>query len=129
MNRLLVAFVLAGGLVAAGWTQSALAAEPSKIVDTAIGPVLADMDGRTLYIYEKDVNGQSYCTGACADNWPPYTATENDVASGDWSTIMREDGEKQWAYKGQPVYTWSQDEKSGDTTGDGKNNLWRAAKP
>jgi len=50
-------------------------------------------------------------------------------ASGDWSIVTRDDGGKQWAFKGKPVYYWSKDGKPGDRTGDGFNNVWRLAKP
>jgi predicted lipoprotein with Yx(FWY)xxD motif len=50
-------------------------------------------------------------------------------ASGDWTIVTRDDGSKQWAYKGKPLYTWSKDAKAGDVTGDGVNNVWRIAVP
>ena len=42
--------------------------------------------------------------------------------------IARVDGSKQLAYKGKPLYTWAKDQKPGDKTGDGVNNVWHAAK-
>jgi predicted lipoprotein with Yx(FWY)xxD motif len=48
---------------------------------------------------------------------------------GDYTIITREDGGKQWAYKGKPLYTWAKDTKPGDGTGDGVNNLWHIAAP
>jgi predicted lipoprotein with Yx(FWY)xxD motif len=42
---------------------------------------------------------------------------------------VRDDGAKQWAYKGKPLYTWAKDTKPGDITGDGVNNVWHIAKP
>ena len=43
--------------------------------------------------------------------------------------ITRDDGGKQWAYKGKPLYLWAKDAKPGDKTGDGFNNVWHVAKP
>ena len=43
--------------------------------------------------------------------------------------IVRDDGKKQWALKGKPLYYWAKDQKPGDKTGDGFNNVWRVAKP
>ena len=43
--------------------------------------------------------------------------------------LARDDGSKQWAYKGKPLYTWVKDAKPGDRTGDGFNNAWRVARP
>ena len=41
----------------------------------------------------------------------------------------RDDGAKQLAYKGKPLYYWSKDQKPGDRTGDGVNGVWHVAKP
>jgi predicted lipoprotein with Yx(FWY)xxD motif len=54
--------------------------------------------------------------------------TGSGGASGDWTVIVRDDGGKQWAYKGKPLYTWSKDAKPGDKTGDGVNSVWHVAK-
>src|SRR5262245_2149434 len=43
--------------------------------DSAHGKILANAQGRTLYIFTKDSNGTSACTDACAKAWPPATAT------------------------------------------------------
>jgi predicted lipoprotein with Yx(FWY)xxD motif len=56
-------------------------------------------------------------------------ATESDKPSGDYTLIMRDDGKKQWAVKGKPLYFWSKDSKPGDKTGDGVLKLWQTAKP
>ena len=56
-------------------------------------------------------------------------AATGAAASGDWSIVTRDDGGKQWAYKGMPLYAWIKDAKPGDRTGDGLNNVWRLARP
>ena len=88
-------------------------------------------NGRTLYTFDKDVagSGKSVCNGPCATNWPPFAAAASDQSGGDWTVIMRDDGTKQWAWGGKPLYYWSKDQKPGDTTGDGFNNAWRAVRP
>jgi predicted lipoprotein with Yx(FWY)xxD motif len=48
---------------------------------------------------------------------------------GDWTVIVRNDGSKQWAYKGKPLYKWMDDHKPGDVDGDGRNNVWHVASP
>ena len=55
-------------------------------------------------------------------------ASADAKASGDWSVVTRDDGAKQWAYKGKPLYTWSKDAKPGDKTGDNVNSVWHTAK-
>ena len=77
---------------------------------------------------KKAADGKSACNGPCATNWPPLAATGDAKASGDWTIVTRDDGSKQYAYKGKPLYTWSKDAKPGDKTGDGMNNVWHTAK-
>ena len=89
---------------------------------------LTDAKGMTLYTFDKDAAGKSACNGPCATNWPPLIAGADAKASGDWTTITRDDGTRQWAYKGKPLYTWSKDAKPGDKTGDGFNSVWHTAK-
>jgi predicted lipoprotein with Yx(FWY)xxD motif len=102
-------------------------APPAKAVDG----VLVGANGMTLYTFDKDVAGagKSVCNGPCAGNWPPLAAAATDAASGDWSVIARDDGGRQWAYKGRPVYFWAKDQKPGDRTGDGFNKVWQLARP
>ena len=97
---------------------------------TAAG-VLTNSDGMTLYTFDKDAadSGKSVCNGDCAVKWPPMVASANAKTDGAYSVINRDDGAKQWAYKGKPLYTWFKDQKPGDMTGDGVNNVWRTAKP
>ncbi len=95
------------------------------------GGVLTGTNGMTLYVFDKDPagGGKSVCNGACTGNWPPLMATAGDRASGDYSVITRDDGAKQWAYKGRPLYFFVKDQKPGDRNGDGfLNNLWHVVK-
>jgi len=111
-------------------TASAQAAAPAATGETAKGPALVDAKGMTLYTFDKDAAGKSMCNGRCAENWPPLTASSGSAASGDWTTVTRDDGTTQWAYKGKPLYTWAKDTKPGDITGDGfLNGAWHIAKP
>ena len=43
--------------------------------------------------------------------------------------ITRDDGTKQWAYKGKPLYYFSMDKAAGDKAGDGRGMVWHIAKP
>jgi predicted lipoprotein with Yx(FWY)xxD motif len=103
---------------------------PTKTGDSAKGKVLTDDKGMTLYVFDKDSGGKSACNGPCAGNWPPLTAAGSAMPMGDYSVITRDDGSKQWAYKGRPLYTWKDDKKAGDITGDGRlNGAWHIAQP
>ena len=113
----------AGALIAC----AGLMAAPATTADGAlVGP-----NGMTLYMFDRDAagSGKSACSGACATLWPPFTASDSDQASGDYQVIVRDDGKKQWAYKGKPLYYFSRDSKAGDKSGDGFNQAWKAARP
>jgi predicted lipoprotein with Yx(FWY)xxD motif len=92
--------------------------------------VLATPSGATVYTFDKDTigSGKSACNGPCAQAWPPVAAQASDAASGDWTIVARDDGSKQWAYKGAPIYTFSKDAKPGDTTGDKFKDVWHVIK-
>lgn len=85
----------------------------------------------TLYVFDHDISGsgKSMCNGNCASNWPPLLAPSTAQSIGAWHTITRDDGSKQWSYKGKPLYYWAKDSKPGDTTGDGVGNAWHVANP
>ncbi|SJZ80021.1 Predicted lipoprotein with conserved Yx(FWY)xxD motif [Enhydrobacter aerosaccus] len=124
--KLLVLTALATTVAA----TAAFAGEPAATAPMAKNGMFVDAKGMTLYTFDKDTAGKSVCNGPCATNWPPLAVADGAKASGDWSIVTRDDGLKQWAYKGKPVYAWSKDSKPGDTTGDGfLNGAWHVAKP
>ncbi len=106
---------------------ASMSSHPAKVADG----VLVGPNGMTLYTFDRDVtgSGKSVCNGPCATNWPPLMAAETDKASGDYTIITRDDGKKQWAMKGKPLYYWVKDTKAGDKTGDGVQNVWHIVKP
>jgi predicted lipoprotein with Yx(FWY)xxD motif len=129
LNPLIRAGFVAIGL-SAGIATAALAANPVKTGETAKGKTLIDAKGMTLYTFDKDSDSKSVCNGPCAANWPPVTAAAADKGSAGYSVIIRDDGSRQWAYKGKALYTWTKDAKPGDITGDGfLNNAWHVAQP
>ena len=111
-------------LTASCYGSLASAQAPAMMTDG----VLTNAAGMTLYTFDKDAGGKSACNGPCAANWPPLTAAADAKAAGDWTIITRDDGARQWAYKRKPVYLWAKDQKPGDKTGDGFNNVWHVAK-
>lgn len=106
---------------------ASMSSMPAKVADG----VLTGPNGMTLYTFDRDTtgSGKSVCNGPCATNWPPLIAADADKASGDYMVIMRDDGRKQWAYKGKPLYFWAKDTKPGDRTGDGFMKVWQLARP
>jgi predicted lipoprotein with Yx(FWY)xxD motif len=117
-----VATVVVLGLAGCA-SMGSVGAPPTKLVDG----VMTNSAGMTLYTFDKDAagSGKSTCNGPCATNWPPLFAAADAKATGDYTIISRDDGAKQWAYKGKPLYLWIKDAKPGDRTGDGFNNAWR----
>jgi predicted lipoprotein with Yx(FWY)xxD motif len=91
--------------------------------------MLTDAKGMTLYTFDNDKTpGQSSCSGNCLRNWPALVAAADAKPMGDWTVISRDDGSKQWAYKGKPLYTFIKDAKAGDNTGDNVGNVWHTAR-
>ena len=91
--------------------------------------VLVGPNGMTLYTFDKDTApGKSVCNAQCATNWPPLMAADSDKDAGDYTVITRDDGKKQWAIKGKPLYYWAKDTKAGDKTGDGVGGSWHLIK-
>jgi predicted lipoprotein with Yx(FWY)xxD motif len=91
--------------------------------------MLTSKDGKTLYTFTKDVPGKSNCNGGCAAAWPAFIVANPALAGGDFSTVTRDDGTKQWAYKGQALYFYAGDTKPGDMAGEGQGGVWFVVKP
>ncbi len=88
---------------------------PGVTVRQAVpGRILADLRGTTLYW-----RNSGACTGKCLETWTPLPAPLAAVAKGDWTPQPREDGTRQWAYKGRALYTFTGDIKAGDVRGKG----------
>jgi predicted lipoprotein with Yx(FWY)xxD motif len=89
---------------------------------TALGRILVDSRGRTLYLFERDRNGKSACAGQCAAAWPPLIASAKPsagtgVKAALIGTTRRADGRLQVTYNHHPLYTFVKDTKAGQTNG------------
>ena len=120
---------------------------PAKTVQlktsATLGNYLTDKDGRTLYYFSNDANGQNNCSGGCAAVWPIFNAdnlTADLLGDGlnltDFSSITTASGSKQVTYKGCPLYYYAPGangtnvpEAAGQTTGEGVGGIWFVAKP
>jgi predicted lipoprotein with Yx(FWY)xxD motif len=107
-------------------TATATPAPPNMGVRTAgaLGAILVDGSGRTLYLWEADKGTSSTCYGACAQAWPPFAITGTPVLAEGVNQAMlgsttRTDGTKQVTYNGHPLYYFVTDRKPGQTTGQG----------
>ena len=118
-------------------TASGKAATVGVATAGGLGRILVDTQGRTLYLFQKDVGTRSACSGACAAAWPPLRATGKPSAGTSLSaaklgTTPRSDGKPQVTYNGHPLYLYSADRKAGDTNGQGINAFgaaWFALSP
>jgi len=91
---------------------------------TALGTILVDSRGRTLYLFEKDRNGVSMCNTACLAFWPALTSHGTPRAgAGVHQSLLRlsraRNGVGQVTYAGHPLYTFVGDKSAGQTTGEG----------
>jgi predicted lipoprotein with Yx(FWY)xxD motif len=89
----------------------------------------------TLYYFLNDTpgNGISQCYGKCAETWPPFYVEDLNVNPAlnldDFTVISRDDGTKQLAYKGWPLYLYIRDTKAYETNGQGVNDVWFVINP
>lgn len=121
-------------IVTALLSVATLAASANAFADSAPATfkagVLVDSRGMTLYTFDKDPagGGKSVCNAQCATVWPPLTAAAGSAAGGDFAVITRDDGGKQIAHKGRPLYFYSPDQKPGDMTGDNSGGVWHVVR-
>jgi len=107
----------------------ALAAEAMPASVKAMNGMLTDAKGMALYTWDNDKEAnKSSCNGMCLMNWPALKAEASDHDMGDWKVITRDDGSKQWAYKGKPLYYFVMDSAASDKKGDGRGMVWHLAK-
>jgi predicted lipoprotein with Yx(FWY)xxD motif len=114
-------------------TVSASAAGSAAVVDLSdsagLGQVLVDGSGRTLYLFEKDDEGdESYCSGDCAKEWPPFTTkgqpqAADGVDTAKLTTFKLDDGDTQVAYDDHPLYYYAGDQSAGDANGNGLDDF------
>ena len=103
------------------------------LANSKLGPILADSQGRSLYLFEADTTNTSTCTTAgCVAEWPPLIASGlpqvgAGLAASQLGTTTRTDGRQQVTYSGHPLYYFAGDSQPGSTAGQGLNDnggLW-----
>ena len=125
-----------GGSALAEDSTPAATTDPTVFVrtDPAVGTILTDPMGRTLYLFTKDVApNASVCTDDCLTNWPAFTAEEpltlpNGV-DGELTSFQRADGSSQVAFNGIPLYYFAGDSGPGDVNGQAKGDVWFVVTP
>jgi predicted lipoprotein with Yx(FWY)xxD motif len=119
-----VAAIVAIVLVAAGSASGAPRGTKVGVRSTALGRIVVDSKGRTLYLFEKDKKGHSACYGQCAMYWPPLLSHGKPLAGPGikrslLGTTRRTNGTEQVTYAGHPLYRYVGDSRPGETTGEG----------
>jgi predicted lipoprotein with Yx(FWY)xxD motif len=117
----LAASALAGG---AGSQSNATL----SLRQTNLGHILVSAKGHTLYLFKKDKDGRSACSGSCATYWPPLLkAGKLTVGPGVKralvGTTKRADGRLQVTYSKHPLYAFALDKRAGQTNGQGSSNF------
>jgi predicted lipoprotein with Yx(FWY)xxD motif len=99
------------------------------LTTNALGTMIVDANGKSLYAFTPDTAGTSTCYDDCAKSWPPLLA-EGDVTAGEGldqsklTTTDRTDGTKQVKYGDWPLYYFAGDSAAGDTNGQGVGTKW-----
>jgi predicted lipoprotein with Yx(FWY)xxD motif len=98
------------------------------------GTVLVDSRGMTLYALSGEGAGKFICaTSACTSVWHPLTTSSAGTPAGSvgsLGTVTRPDGTKQVTFQGRPLYSFAQDRKPGEASGQGFKDVgtWSAVK-
>ena len=106
-----------------------------KAVDTTLGKIIVDAQGKTLYYFANDIaaSGSSTCNGQCAALWPAFSSSSIKVSApldpADFGSITRANGTTQTTYYGWPLYYYSGDKNPGDMNGENFLNVWFVIKP
>jgi predicted lipoprotein with Yx(FWY)xxD motif len=144
MARLLVISLMLGALALAQGSVTIKVMQSDEY-----GPYLADEDGNSLYLFvvegtestdpERMTSGvrtdAAPCADKCLDFWPPLTATDITAGEGvDAELLYTADfgGMMMVVYNGWPLYYFANDEKAGDTNGQGSGkdpNIWYLVSP
>lgn len=102
------------------------------VASSEFGDILVDGEGRTLYLFTPDDQGDPTCTDDCAAAWPPF---EGPAATGDGAdgtavaTAEHPSGVTQVTYNGWPLYYFASDAAPGDVNGQGVNDVWFVVGP
>lgn len=101
------------------------------LATNALGEIIVDAEGMTLYAFTDDTAGESTCYDECATNWPPLLVTDAAAASAGTgldaaklTTVDRTDGTKQVKYGDWPLHYFMGDAAAGDTNGQGLATKW-----
>jgi predicted lipoprotein with Yx(FWY)xxD motif len=117
--------------------SAAASAATIAVANSALGQILVDGKGLTVYLFVADHTTASTCYTSCAQLWPPVLTSGAPLAgTGATASLLgttkRTDGTTEVTYAGHPLYYFITDKKPGDTTGQGVTSfgeLWYVLSP
>jgi len=134
MGKRLLVLLFAAALFAAGCSDDDDSAASSgegpadlQLSSSDLGETLVDADGNTLYLFVPDGQGDSTCYDQCEANWPivgELSSIGGGLDAGLLGTTGRTNGDTQATYNDWPLYYFANDAASGDTNGQGINDVW-----
>jgi predicted lipoprotein with Yx(FWY)xxD motif len=102
----------------------------------ALGEILVNSAGRTIYHSSAELRGRIVCVRTCAVRWPPLVISAHakpvagpGVNPSLLGTIVRPDGRRQVTYRGLALYLFAGDARAGQTNGQGIGGTWHAITP
>jgi predicted lipoprotein with Yx(FWY)xxD motif len=135
MSSKLLTLILAALLLSTGAIGAKSTYAVNLVNSDQFGAYLTNETFFTLYRYLSDPQNDkmSTCYNSCAVIWPPFyvedLTVDPELRSRDFDVIERDDGTKQLAYKGWPLYLYSGDSKPLETNGQAKNGVWFVVNP
>ena len=108
-------------------------ADPGQAIvslrQTNLGNILVGAEGRTLYLFTSDKDGNSTCYEDCAKYWPPLTTSgkplgDDGIDATKLGVSARTDGTTMVTFNGHPLYYFIKDSNAGDVVGQGYNSVW-----
>jgi predicted lipoprotein with Yx(FWY)xxD motif len=78
---------------------------------TSVGRLLVTGRQLSVYVSERDGPDASACNGECSKTWIPMAAPAAGRAHGEWTSFLRSDGTRQWAFRHQALYRYALDRR------------------
>lgn len=89
-----------------------------RLIDSAEGAILTNFEGFSLYRFTESQNQENACSNnECYEKWAPVAAPALAIGLGEFSVIDRNDGSRQWAFRGQALFRYKGDLLPGDVNG------------
>jgi len=99
-----------------------------KELPDAAAFVLVDRRNHTVYAAAAEQAKEiESCTTDICRQWEALGAPQLAEAVGDFTIVQRRDGTHQWAFRGQPLYTFARDMAPGYANGLGVDKRWDVA--